>query len=80
MAKCEIVLESRPVVGPLTSETLYTAHSLSVPYEVVGRCQTHGMPVQPSPTDATTMCPIGRIEEATEQALKAIADAKGQPC
>ena len=76
MAKCQIWFESRPLLGTLTTHTVL----YDVPHEAVARCQTHNMPVEVTGHVGSDICPIGRIEEATEQALKAIADAKGQPC
>jgi hypothetical protein len=45
----------------------------------VFRCQTHDMPVdRPSVAEGLDpMCPIGRIEQATEEALARIAAAAG---
>lgn len=47
----------------------------------VFRCQTHDYPVdRPSASEGLDpMCPIGRIEQATEEALKKIAEAAISP-
>ena len=43
---------------------------------VVCECETHGMPMSGAPTNpAVDLCPIGRIEAATEAALAKIEQA-----
>ena len=40
-----------------------------------GRCMTHNHPMQDAPTTENEMCPIGRIEDATDKALVKIKKA-----
>ena len=50
------------------------------PMRAACRCETHGMDPLPfcgTTGDGEPMCPIGKIEEAAEKALVAIAAAKG---
>ena len=44
----------------------------------VFRCEEHGIAME-GPVDTHTLCPIGRIEQATEEALKKIAEAAISP-
>ena len=64
MSRCHILLTSRPMHPHL-------AHS---PMEAVARCHTHDMPMD-GLISANDLCPIGKIEEATEIALEKIAIA-----
>jgi hypothetical protein len=43
--------------------------------EAVVRCETHNMPMDSDRVTSSDLCPIGKIEEATEIALDKIAHA-----
>jgi hypothetical protein len=48
-----------------------------LPQETVARCVTHGFDMDArAGVGIATLCPIGKIEEATEKALKEIEEAK----
>lgn len=67
MKKCDIVTYPTPVGPP------YYANG---PYRTVCRCTTHGLgDWGPMSTDDNELCPIGKIERATEDALAKIASA-----
>jgi hypothetical protein len=51
-------------------------HDSSTPGRVVYECRTHGMPMGSIHLPGSELCPIGKIEAATEAALAKIAAAK----
>ena len=53
-------------------------HRVSGTQRVECRCATHDMPMGSPNLPGTELCPIGRIEEATETALARIETANGQ--
>jgi hypothetical protein len=58
MPKCQIILTAVPL-----------DRSVNSPMTAMAHCQTHNMPMTMQTGD---LCPIGKIEEATAQALAAI--------
>lgn len=68
MAECRLLIYTVPEGPP------YYACG---PVRSVTRCQTHNMEVS-NPTTEGSLCPLGRIEKATEDALAKIEAAKAR--
>ena len=67
--RCDIMAHA-VVDGPLGPNT---------PMRAVYACRTHGMPVASIHLPGHELCPIGKIEVATEAALAKIAAATPPP-
>lgn len=72
MTRCNITVTTR-VVNP---QNLGSVAWDMLPQESVARCVTHGFDMDArAGVGIATLCPIGKIEEATEKALKEIDEA-----
>lgn len=60
----------------IQSHVVPSSRSPFEPGAAVHQCTTHQWVLSDHTLTTTTMCPIGRIEKATEEALAAIVAAK----
>jgi hypothetical protein len=68
VSRCKLISYSVPEGPP------YYANG---PTRTVRKCETHGFPMELAATDE--MCPIGRIEDATDKAIKRIEASARTP-
>lgn len=71
MTRCNITVTTRVVNPGYRGAVVWE----ELPRETVAYCTTHHMPLECSVVGGGDLCPIGKIEQATEVALKRIEEA-----
>lgn len=65
--KCEFIAEAVSFTP--------SGHMMAGPHVAFVYCKAHGMPLGNTPMTSDSVCPIGKIEAATDDAIRKIQDA-----